>query len=134
MDINLCVEILNQRNNTPCECNRINHINCSLNRLNLNQRESDDDSNRVLETTNITNDFQNCINIINEMSNYDLLKAMMSLQSTRVNEYTAFNQAMRLLVDNNKLSEYPTLVCEMTSRFSVISSNILKIKVIYSIL
>lgn len=130
MDINLCMEILNQRSNTQCECNSINHVNCSFNRLNLNQRESNDDSNMPGETATINTDFQNEISIINEMTNYGLLKAMMSLQCTRVNEYTAFNRAMRLLVDNNKLSEYPTLVCEITSRFAAISSNIIKIKVI----
>ena len=40
-----------------------------------------------------------------------------------------FDSGIKYLIDNERLDEYPQLVGEMTSRFSVLSSQIISLKV-----
>jgi hypothetical protein len=130
MDINLCIEILSKRNTVQCECNSLDHIGCSRlpnSQIKFNQKTSLSGSATI--TDDDSESKQQKANHVATMSNYDLLKFMMSLQRTRVVEYSSFEQAFQLLISNNKLEEYPLLVGEMTSRFSVLSLNVIKVKV-----
>ena len=130
MNLNLCLEILNERRTGLCECNDLSsgHGSCikpDLSKLQINQTAS----TALEEIVTVAESAELKDNRVNEMSNYELLKFMISLQRTRTAEYSVFGETLNHLICNNKLNEYPSLVCEMTSRFSVLSLNIIKIKV-----
>ena len=138
MDLNLCLEILNQRNTTPCDCSNLEHIkSCQKSKFVCNADQiastsvspSNDDVSVEVVTENLTGNSSN----LTDMSNPALLNFMISIQRARVIEYSSFQEALAYLIDNNKLDAYPSLVGEMTSRFTVLSSNAIKIKVIISL-
>lgn len=62
-------------------------------------------------------------------SNLKLLQFIITLQRERIENYTIFSSVTQQLIDQNSLTEFPSLVAEMTSRFSVISQHIIAIKV-----
>lgn len=65
---------------------------------------------------------------IEEMDSLGLLNLFTTLQEDRVQTYKVYNRIFRVLLENAQLTQYPLLCSEMTSRFSIISKYIIKIK------
>ena len=65
------------------------------------------------------------------LTNLELLNLLITLQSERIQTYMGFNSALEELINTKTIHEYPHLCTELTSRFSVISQNIIIIKDIF---
>jgi hypothetical protein len=62
------------------------------------------------------------------MSCLELLNLFTALQGERVQTFKEYDRIFNTLVESGNVAQYPALCSEMTSRFSVISNYIIKIK------
>ena len=121
MDFNASLEILKNRskesnsndNNKERKCCSRDHINNIIS-LPLSSTTSSQ-SKDILIT----------------LSNLELLNLSIALQSERIQTYMGYNNALDELINTKTIHEYPHLCTELTSRFSLISQNIIIIKDIF---
>jgi len=67
--------------------------------------------------------------VLLKLSNLELINLCIALQTERIQTYVGYNNALDALIDTKSIHEYPYLCSELTSRFAVISQNIILIKV-----
>jgi len=67
-------------------------------------------------------------NILSSLSILELITLLLSLQQERVETYREYDNVLNVLLQENKLNEYPNLVAEITSIFTVISEKINSVK------
>ena len=72
--------------------------------------------------------------VLLKLSNLELINLCIALQTERIQTYVGYNNALDALIDTKSIHEYPYLCSELTSRFAVISQNIILIKVFSSLL
>ena len=112
MDINKCVDILNQR---------VSHAasdGCPCHTALASLRISDSDT-----ATAVTFDGQ-----LSDLGTVSLMNLFTALQGERVQAHVDFNRALDTLCAEDRVGEYPILCAEATSRFAVISKQIIAIK------
>ena len=68
--------------------------------------------------------------MISSMETLELLNLFTRLQGERVQIYLAFDASLKLLIENSRIAEYPHLCAEVTSNFSVLSKQVIAIKVV----
>jgi len=66
--------------------------------------------------------------ILSSLSILELITLLLSLQQERVETYREYDNVLHVLLQGNKLNEYPNLVAEITSIFTIISEKINNIK------
>ena len=115
MNVNDCLSILSQRQQ---------------------QQSSDDGARGCNHDTSIVTSMLECRpcpstaipNLLSSLSMLELITLLLSLQQERVETYREYDNVLHVLLQENKLSEYPNLVAEITSIFTIISEKINNIK------
>ena len=115
MNVNDCLSILSQRQQ---------------------QQSSDDGARDCNHDTSIVTSMLECRpcpstaipNLLSSLSMLELITLLLSLQQERVETYREYDNVLHVLLQENKLSEYPNLVAEITSIFTIISEKINNIK------
>ncbi len=100
------------------------------------RQQSDEGNNGCSHDSSIVTNMLECRpcpstaipNILSSLSILELITLLLSLQQERVETYREYDNVLNVLLQENKLNEYPNLVAEITSIFTVISDKINSIK------
>ncbi len=112
------------------------NVNDCLSILNQRQQLSDDGARGCSHDTSIVTSMLECRpcpstaipTLLSSLSMLELITLLLSLQQERVETYREYDNVLNVLLQENKLSEYPNLVAEITSIFTIISEKINNIK------
>ena len=67
-------------------------------------------------------------NLLNTYSTLDLLNLITTIQGERVIKFKEYDDNLQILLDNNRLGEYPLLCAEMTAIFATLSKSVISIR------
>ena len=125
MDFNASMAILMNRskdNNDNDNDNDNDKVKCSCSRDHLSNIIS-------LPSQSSSSSSSQSKEVLLKLSNLELINLCIALQTERIQTYVGYNNALDALIDTKSIHEYPYLCSELTSRFAVISQNIILIKV-----